>query len=126
MERYPSLSTDFTWVMRFGSTSMTVTGTVSQASVKMRVMPALRPIRATLMTFLSFVAHAFAHAVRVALQLVSRAVARPSEVNHGDRGARTCPRCSSGLGSLSPERPAQPRPISLEINRLGPYAWRRT
>src|SRR5262245_5947044 len=84
--------------MRFGSTSITVTGTVSPASVKMRVMPALRPIRATLMTVLSFVAHAHAYAVRVALQLAPRGVA--SRTRH--RSAQPLPdgglRSSSGLG----------------------------
>src|ERR1041384_5521995 len=64
--------------MRFGSTSMTDTGTFSPASVKMRVMPALRPIRATLMTILCFIANACAPAVRATLQLVLRGVASRS------------------------------------------------
>src|SRR5262245_50803791 len=44
---------------------------------------------------------------RTRIQLPARGVARPREVNQGERGARTCPRSSSGLGSIESERLAQ-------------------
>src|SRR3982750_5005764 len=97
---------------------MTVTGTVSPASVKMRVMPALRPIRATLMTILSFVAHAFARAVRATLQLVPHGVARSDEGTLEKRGSKNLRRDARVVLGLELRRLAQPRPISLEINRL--------
>jgi hypothetical protein len=90
--------------MRFGSTSMTVTGTVSPASVKMRVMPALRPIRATLMTILSFLQ---------AFRLDACGVASSYEGTLRDAAQELRREARVVLG-LELRRLAQPRPISLK------------
>src|SRR5678816_2155575 len=94
--------------MRFGSTSMTVTGTVSPASVKMRVMPALRPMRATLMTFLSF-SRATNGAPERITTIGDALVARPNEGTLEERGRPDGHRDARVvLGSARGSRPTSP------------------
>src|SRR5450432_3970043 len=52
--RYPSVLSVLTCEMRFGNASTTVTGTVTPASVKTRVMPHLRPTRPMVIVESSF------------------------------------------------------------------------
>src|SRR5262245_39978536 len=84
--------------MRFGRASITVTGTASPASLKTRVIPALRPTRPTVLVALIVMSSLFhwSPRLRLAWAAIQKTVCRPLASNVADAAqTRSAPPVSS-------------------------------